>query len=238
MWLDDVFVPWERVFLTEPSPEPVARWLFWHQLYCWLAKAEFTLGLALACAHAMGLAAHEPTIEYLIDLIIDVQTVRSCQTAAELDPGDDAGGLLLRPTTRSRGGQHRDAEGAAAHGGDPAHPARLLAGGGAVATGTWPTRSWRRGSRSRSAAAATRRCSARRCCSSPWDHVGLGARRARVGLRAARQRRRAGLARPAAPQLQPLQRAGQRGAAAARHGRCRRSISARSATRRWRPVDR
>ena len=86
MWLDDVLVPWNRVFLTDPSPEPVAQWLFWHQLYCWLAKAEYTLGLALACTHAMGLASHDPTIEHLLDLLADVQTVRSCQTAAELDP--------------------------------------------------------------------------------------------------------------------------------------------------------
>jgi aromatic ring hydroxylase len=86
MWLDKVLIPWERVFLLGETPEPVARWLFWHQLYCWLAKAEFTLGLALACTHAMGLAAHEPTIEYLIDIIIEVQTVRSCQVAAERDP--------------------------------------------------------------------------------------------------------------------------------------------------------
>ena len=55
MWLDDVHIPWERVFLADPSPELMARWLFWHQLYCWLSKAEFTLGLALACTHAMGL---------------------------------------------------------------------------------------------------------------------------------------------------------------------------------------
>jgi len=54
MWLDDVVIPWERVFLLDQSPEPIARWLFWHQLYCWLSKAEFTLGLALACTHAMG----------------------------------------------------------------------------------------------------------------------------------------------------------------------------------------
>jgi aromatic ring hydroxylase len=86
MWLDNVLIPWERVFLHDPVPEPVARWLFWHQLYCWLMKAEFTLGLAFALAHAMGLAAHEPTIDYLVDLIIDVQTVRSCQIAAERDP--------------------------------------------------------------------------------------------------------------------------------------------------------
>jgi 4-hydroxyphenylacetate 3-monooxygenase len=86
MWLDDVLVPWERIFLTDASPEPIASWLFWHQLYAWLAKAEFTLGLALACVDSMGLRTHEPTIEYLMDLVTDVQTVRSCQTAAELDP--------------------------------------------------------------------------------------------------------------------------------------------------------
>jgi aromatic ring hydroxylase len=86
MWLDDVLIPWERVFLTENSAEPVARWLFWHQLYCWLAKAEFTLGLAFACTHAMGLVSHDATVEYLVDLINDVQTVRSCITATELDP--------------------------------------------------------------------------------------------------------------------------------------------------------
>jgi 4-hydroxyphenylacetate 3-monooxygenase len=86
LWLDNTFIPWERIFLTEASPDPIAAWCFWHQLYAWLAKAEFTLGLALACTHAMGLGEHEPTLEYLVDLVVDVQTVRSCQTAAELDP--------------------------------------------------------------------------------------------------------------------------------------------------------
>lgn len=86
MWLDDVVVPWERVFFVDPSPETIARWLFWHQLYCWLSKAEFTLGLALAATHCMGLMSHQPTLEYLVDLITDVQTVRACQTAAERDP--------------------------------------------------------------------------------------------------------------------------------------------------------
>jgi aromatic ring hydroxylase len=108
LWLDDVFIPWERVFLTEPSPgasappppgpnrgEGIADWLVWHQLYGWLAKAEFTLGLALACADAMGLKEHQPTIEYLVDLVADVQTVRSCITAAELDPQVTQGGYAL-----------------------------------------------------------------------------------------------------------------------------------------------
>ena len=86
MWLDDVFVPWERVFFVDPSPEAIPRWLRWHHLYGWLAKAEFTLGLALALTHAMGLKGHEQTIEYLIDLVVPVQTVRSSLTAAERDP--------------------------------------------------------------------------------------------------------------------------------------------------------
>jgi 4-hydroxyphenylacetate 3-monooxygenase len=86
MWLDDVFVPWERVFFVDPSPEAIPRWLRWHHLYNWLSKTEFTLGLALALTHAMGLKEHEQTIEYLVDLIVEVQIVRSCLTAAERDP--------------------------------------------------------------------------------------------------------------------------------------------------------
>jgi aromatic ring hydroxylase len=86
MWLDDVLIPWDRVFFVDPSPEAIARWLRWHHLYGWLAKAEFTLGLALALTHAMGLKENEPTIDYLIDLVATVQTVRSGLTAAERDP--------------------------------------------------------------------------------------------------------------------------------------------------------
>jgi aromatic ring hydroxylase len=85
MWLDDVLVSWECVFFAEETPEPIARWLIWHHLYGWLAKGEFTLGLALACAHAIGLVEHPPTVEYLVDLIAEVQTVRSCLVACEHD---------------------------------------------------------------------------------------------------------------------------------------------------------
>jgi aromatic ring hydroxylase len=92
MWLDEVFIPWERVFLVEPSPEPIATWLLWHHLYGWLARAEFTLGLALALAHAMGLGEHEQTVEYVVDLVVEVQTVRSCLVAAERDPSFTVGG--------------------------------------------------------------------------------------------------------------------------------------------------
>jgi len=67
----------------------------WHHLYGWLSRAEFSLGLALALTHAMGLQEHAPTIEYLVDLITDVQTARSCQTAAELDPQFTAAGYCV-----------------------------------------------------------------------------------------------------------------------------------------------
>jgi len=92
MWLEDVFIPWERMFFVEPTPEPIATWLLWHHLYGWLAKAEFALGLALAIADAMGLKEHDQTVEYLVDLVVEVQTVRSCLAAAERDPTFTVGG--------------------------------------------------------------------------------------------------------------------------------------------------
>jgi len=86
LWLDEVLIPWERVFLIDPGPEAVARWLMWHHLYGWGARAEFSLGLALAIADAMGLKENEATVEYLIDLMTTVQTIRACQTAAVHEP--------------------------------------------------------------------------------------------------------------------------------------------------------
>jgi aromatic ring hydroxylase len=86
MWLDNVFVPNDRLFFLDANVDPIARWLFWHQLYCWLSKGDFALGLGLALTDAMGLVQQPPTVEMLLDMITDVQTVRTCITAAELDP--------------------------------------------------------------------------------------------------------------------------------------------------------
>ena len=71
---------------SSPRPSRSPAGCCWHHLYGWLAKAEFTLGLALALADAMGLKEHEPTVEYLVDLVAEVQTVRTCLAAAERDP--------------------------------------------------------------------------------------------------------------------------------------------------------
>ncbi len=92
MWLDDVFIPWERVFFADTAPEAIPRWLRWHHLRGWLARAEFSLGLALTLGDAMGLTQHEQTVEYLIDLIAAVQTGRSCLSAAEHEPEFTAAG--------------------------------------------------------------------------------------------------------------------------------------------------
>jgi 4-hydroxyphenylacetate 3-monooxygenase len=43
----------------------------------------------------MGLKEHEQTVEYLVDLIIDVQTVRTCLAAAERDPSFTPAGYCV-----------------------------------------------------------------------------------------------------------------------------------------------
>ena len=104
MWLDDVFVPWERVFFVDLSPEAITRWLRWHHLYGWLAKAEFTLGLALALSDALGLKTQEPTIDYIVELVETVQIVRTAIAAAERDPDFTDTGLCFPDHAHLAGG--------------------------------------------------------------------------------------------------------------------------------------
>ena len=94
VWLQDVFIPRSRVFtgerLNPTRRHSLVSWLLWHHSYGWLAKAELTLGLALglalALAEVMGLKENPATIEQLVELTVDVQTSRTCVTAAELEP--------------------------------------------------------------------------------------------------------------------------------------------------------
>lgn len=104
LWLDNVEVPYERVFAQQFDPlagsadprrrEGIVAWLWWHQQLGWLAHAEFTLGLALALTDAMGLRNLPPVVEQLMDLVVDVQTIRSCVTAAELDTETSEAGYI------------------------------------------------------------------------------------------------------------------------------------------------
>lgn len=99
VWLEDVFVPRSRVFTGE-APLQTRRqslvcWLHWHHSHGWLAKAELTLSLALALAEVMGIKNNPRTIEQLVELTVNIQTTRSCLTAAELDPDTTPSGYAL-----------------------------------------------------------------------------------------------------------------------------------------------
>jgi 4-hydroxyphenylacetate 3-monooxygenase len=99
VWMEDVFVPRSRVFAGEPinrnRRHSLVCWLLWHHSYGWLAKAELTLGLGLALAEVMGLKDNPQTIEQLVELTVNIQTTRTCLTAAELDPETTASGHAL-----------------------------------------------------------------------------------------------------------------------------------------------
>ncbi len=99
VWMKDVFIPRSRVFtgeaLNRNRRHSLVCWLLWHHSYGWLAKSELTLALALALAEVMGLKENPQTIEQLVELTVNVQTTRTCMTAAELDPETTASGHAL-----------------------------------------------------------------------------------------------------------------------------------------------
>ena len=99
VWMENVFIPRSHVFTGEPlnrnRRHSLVCWLLWHHSYGWLAKAELTLALALALAEVMGLKDNPQTIEQLVELTVNVQTTRTCLTAAELDPETTASGHAL-----------------------------------------------------------------------------------------------------------------------------------------------
>ena len=96
LWLEDVFIPRERVstgeLMDRTKRHSLVSWLLWHHNYGWLAKAELSLGLALALSEVMGLKENPATIEQLVDLTVDVQTSRTCLTASELETEMTVGG--------------------------------------------------------------------------------------------------------------------------------------------------
>jgi aromatic ring hydroxylase len=84
VWLDDVFVPWERVFFTsDASSQAGFAWLAWHQLYCWAAKAEYSFALGLACIDAMNLKENQLMTDLIVDMTVEVQKIRTSFVAAE-----------------------------------------------------------------------------------------------------------------------------------------------------------
>ena len=212
MWLDDVHVPWERVFLVNASPELIARWLFWHQLYCWLSKAEVTLGLALACTHAMGLMSDTATNGYLLDLITDVQTVRSCLVAAERDPQFTAAGYCYPNICHLSAGSIAMLK---------ARPGmsemlRILPGSSLVVAPTdrdLAAPGLAAGFEESFGGGGYTALQRSALLQMAWDHVSSALDGTRVGIRAACQWRHSAVAGAAAARLQQLQRTRERRAA-------------------------
>ena len=99
VWMEEVFIPRDRVFtgefLNQSRRHSLISWLLWHHSYGWLAKAELTLGIALALAEIMGLKSNPQTVEQLLELTVNVQTTHTCMMAAELEPETTVGGHAL-----------------------------------------------------------------------------------------------------------------------------------------------
>ena len=99
VWMEDVFIPRSRVFTGEPPDrnrkQSLVCWMLWHHSYGWLAKAELSLGIALALAEIMGLKSSPETIDQLVEMTVNVQTTRTCMAAAELDPEVSVSGHAL-----------------------------------------------------------------------------------------------------------------------------------------------
>ncbi len=146
--------------------------------------------------------------------ITDVQTVRSCQTAAELDPEFTPEGYCSPNVSPSRGRQHRHAEGAAAHGRDPAHPARAHRWSWRRPTTISPTRRWPEGLEEFRCRRRLYRPPARGPAADGVGSCRLRSTIAESVYELHCQWRHPVLARAPAPRLQPLRGAGQRRAAA------------------------
>lgn len=90
IYLDDVFIPRENVFIDR-DPETIGRlerhfsFQILAQLARALARAEFSVGLALAATESLG-TTKVPAVETaLTDLFLHAETLRTSVTAAVLD---------------------------------------------------------------------------------------------------------------------------------------------------------
>jgi 4-hydroxyphenylacetate 3-monooxygenase len=90
--LEDVFVPWESVFVYRDIDFAVAHlnehvtWLVLHHLTRMHARAEFSLGLALAVADGLATTQNPGVVETLMDLVIWSETIRTALDASAAIP--------------------------------------------------------------------------------------------------------------------------------------------------------
>jgi aromatic ring hydroxylase len=101
VWFDNVFVPWERVFLYRDLEaanriRALAASHGMHQTNTKnLAKAEFLLGIALAVAESTR-ADRQPQVQHLLaEMINGVEMIRGLLRASEVDCVPGAEGTVL-----------------------------------------------------------------------------------------------------------------------------------------------
>ena len=86
--LDDVFVPWESVFVYRDIEfantylNDHVTWLVLHHLTRMHVRAEFSVGLALSVADALQMTGNPGVIETIIDLVIYSETLRTALEAS------------------------------------------------------------------------------------------------------------------------------------------------------------
>ncbi len=100
---DDVFVPWERVFLyrdvkvcNEAYAATGAIVNMSHQVVCKdIAKTEFLLGLASLLVDAIGVEKIQHIHEKIAEIWINLETMRAFRRAAEADCAPNAYGVMM-----------------------------------------------------------------------------------------------------------------------------------------------
>ena len=100
---DDVFVPWERVFLyqdvarcNQSMIKTTAVVNMAHQVVCKnIAKAEFVLGLASMMVDAIGAHPFQHIHEKITELWIALETMKAFRRAAEIDAAPNEFGMVV-----------------------------------------------------------------------------------------------------------------------------------------------
>ena len=102
VFFDDVFVPWERVFLLGDTQMcndlPVATNRFVHAghqvVTKQVAKCEFILGLANLMVRTLGSGKMPPVQQMMAELIENLEAIKACLRAAEADAAVDEWGVM------------------------------------------------------------------------------------------------------------------------------------------------
>ena len=100
---DDVFVPWERVFLyqdvtrcNQSMIRTTAVVNMAHQVVCKnIAKAEFVLGLASLMVDAIGAHPFQHIHEKISELWVTLETMKAFRRAAEADAAPNEFGMVI-----------------------------------------------------------------------------------------------------------------------------------------------